>query len=75
MTAQDDLRVRKALQGLEFPADRSTLLSYATTREAAPKTLQALRTVPEQQYDNVQQVLDAVHQEPEGEPEPGGRAR
>lgn len=75
MTAQDDLRVRKALQGLEFPADKSTLVSYATTRASSPKTLQALRTVPERKYQSVTQVIDAVAQEPEGEQQHGGTDR
>lgn len=75
MTDRDDRRVAKALQGVDFPADRPTLIEYAETRDADRKTLQALNTVPNRRYDNVQQVLDAVAQEPEGTDVSGGTER
>lgn len=75
MTDRDDARVAKALQGADFPTDRAQLVSYAETRGADEKTLQALRTLPEGQYGSVQEVTDAVPQEPEGSRHPGGTAR
>lgn len=75
MTDRDDARVAKALQGVDFPADRAGLLSYAGTRGAEEKTLQALRSLPDGQYGSVQEVVDAVLQEPEGSRHPGGTAR
>jgi hypothetical protein len=75
MTDRDEARVRKALQGAGFPADRDTLMAYAKTREAGPKTIQALQAMPNRSYDNVSDVLDAVPQEPEGRDQPGGTAR
>lgn len=75
MTHRDDLRVAKALQGADFPADRGTLLTYAETRGADAETMQALRTVPEQTYGRSQDVIDAVAQEPEGTDQPGGTDR
>jgi hypothetical protein len=75
LTTRDDLRVQKALQGADFPADRSALLSYAETRAADAKTMQALRALPDRQFGNMQEVVDVVPQEPEGAGQPGGVAR
>lgn len=75
MTERDDARVAKALQGAEFPADPETLIEYAETRGASPKTLHALQTVPDRRFGSVSEVLDAVAQEPEGRERPGGTAR
>lgn len=75
MTERDDLRVEKALQGADFPADRATLVNYAQTRGVDSKSLQALQTIPEQIYTSSQHVIDAVAQEPEGQERPGGTAR
>jgi hypothetical protein len=67
MTRRDELRVTKALQGADFPADRAALLDYAQTRVADAETLQALRALPDRRYANLQEVAQAVPQEPEGE--------
>lgn len=74
MTKRDEIRVDKALQGLDFPATREQLVDFATDREADAETLAALRSVPAGDYANKAQVLDAVPQEPEGDA-PGGTAR
>jgi hypothetical protein len=75
MTDRDDARVRKALQGAGFPADRDALMAYAKTRGASPKTIQALHAMPNRSYDNISDAVDAVPQEPEGRDHPGGTAR
>lgn len=75
MTSRDDLRVEKALQGADFPSDQASVLSYAVTRGADDKTLQALRAVPDGRYLSIQEVVDAVPQEPEGRDVPGGTER
>lgn len=74
MTKRDEIRVDKALQGLEFPATREQLVDFATDREADAETLTALRSIPAGHYANKEQVLNAVPQEPEGDA-PGGTAR
>jgi len=74
MTKRDEIRVDKALQGLDFPATREQLIDFATDREADTETLAALRSIPAGDYANKAQVLDAVPQEPEGDA-PGGTAR
>lgn len=75
MTSRDDARIRKALQGADFPAGRSALLDYATTRGADAETLQALRAVPEGRYASVEDVTGAAPQEPEGRETRGGTWR
>lgn len=75
MTDRDDLRAEKALQGADFPSGREDLLSYAQTRDADAKMMQALRTLPDRTYQNMQEVLDHIDQEPEGTDAPGGTAR
>lgn len=75
MTDRDDLRAEKALQGADFPAGRDALLSYAETRGADPKSMQALQTLPEREFQNMQEVLDCIDQEPEGTDRPGGTDR
>lgn len=75
MTTRDDLRAEKALQGADFPATKEELLAYAEQRGADPKSLQALRTLPGGRFDNMDSVVDAVPQEPEGRGVPGGTER
>lgn len=72
MTDRDDKRVAKALQGADFPAERASLVRYAEDRGAERKTLHALRTIPDGRYERMQQVIDAIPQQPEGEQNPGG---
>ena len=75
MTTRDDIRVRKALQGADFPATTGDLLRYAQSRGVDEKSLQALRALPERRFQAVEEVTDAVPQEPEGQDQPGGTER
>lgn len=67
MTDSDERRVTKALQGMEFPAEKADLLSYAETRGAGEKTLRALHSLPEGSYGNSDEVEQAVPQQPDEE--------
>jgi hypothetical protein len=64
MTERDDARVRKALQGADFPAERNDLVAYATDRDVDEKTLVALAALPDGTYDSLDEVVDAVPQRP-----------
>lgn len=75
MTFRDDLRVSKALQGLEFPMNKQGVLEYARAQSADAKTMQALETLPEDTFTSQDELVDAVPQEPEGEHQPGGTQR
>lgn len=70
MTSADDRRVRKALQGMEFPADKDALVDYAAERDEDSRAVQALRALPDGEYENVDQVAHAVPQRP-AEQDPG----
>ncbi len=65
MTDRDELRVKKALQGMSFPADQSQLLDYATDRDADEKTRVALEALPPGSYGSIDEVEHAVPQSPE----------
>lgn len=75
MTYRDDLRISKAIQGAGFPADRDALVDYARSHETDAKTLDTLKTLPDRQYGNKDDIIAAVPQEPEGRHEPGGTDR
>lgn len=75
MTTRDDLRAGKALQGADFPATKDELVAYAERRGADAKSLQALRMLPDRQFGDMDSVMDAVPQEPEGGDVPGGTER
>lgn len=62
MTDADDVRVRKALQGVEYPADKATLVAFAEERETDAKTMRALRALPDGEYTNGDEVEQAVPQ-------------
>jgi uncharacterized protein DUF2795 len=65
MTDRDDARVRKALQGKDFPAERNDLVAYATDRgEIDDATLTALGALPEGDYASVDDVVAAVPHRP-----------
>lgn len=66
MTDRDDLRVRKALQGMAFPAHRTQVISYATDRgERDEKTLAALRALPDRTFSTADDVVISVPQRPD----------
>lgn len=64
MTSADDNRVRKALQGMDFPADKDALVTYAAERDEDSRAIQALRALPNGEYVNVDEVAYAVPQSP-----------
>lgn len=65
MTDADDNRVRKAIQGVDFPAGKAALVNYAEEREADPKTMRALWALPGGDYGSSDEVVKAVPQRPE----------
>jgi hypothetical protein len=75
MTTRDDLRAAKSLQGADFPKTKEEVLHYAQTRSADSKTLEALHALPDREFHSIDDVAEAVPQEPEGTDQPGGTAR
>lgn len=71
MTSADRRRVRKALQGKDFPAQRTELIAYAEERSADEATMQAFYALPEGEYRDTGEVEQAVPQSPaEEDPRP-----
>lgn len=64
VTDRDVLRVKKALQGITFPADQRQLVDYATDRDADAKTRAALEALPPGSYGSIEEVEQAVPQQP-----------
>lgn len=67
MTSADKRRVRKALEGANFPADKAYLFAYAAERSADPKTREALQALPDGRYESIDHVEQCVPQSPEAE--------
>lgn len=65
MTKADDRRVRKALQGADFPASKEELVEYARERGTGARTLLALQGIPAGTYDDSDAVERVVPQSPE----------
>jgi Protein of unknown function (DUF2795) len=60
VTDQDDIRLRKALQGKDFPASRNDLVAYATDRgDADEKVVAVLSALPEGTYTNMDEAIAA----------------
>ena len=75
MTKRDDIRAAKALQGADFPATKEQVLDYAQSHGADSKSLEALHALPDQKFNNIDEEVEAVPQEPEGLDQPGCSAR
>jgi hypothetical protein len=66
LTERDDIRVRKALQGVAFPADRTQVISWVTDRgEGDDRVLTALRALPDRTYANADDVVVSVPRRPD----------
>jgi len=66
MTDRDDIHVRKALQGMAFPADRTQVISYAMDRgERDDKVLTALQALPDRTFSTADDVVISVPQRPD----------
>lgn len=50
----------QALEGIAFPCDRSKLIEYARTNDAASRAIDSLAAIPERQYANMTEVLSEV---------------
>lgn len=64
MTSADQRRVRKALQGKDFPAGVPELLAYARDRGSDNATLEAIRSLPEREYHDAADVENSLPQQP-----------
>lgn len=64
MTDADERRVRKALQGLQFPATKQQMLAYIEERGAERVTDEAVRALPDRTYESADDAQNSVPQRP-----------
>jgi hypothetical protein len=50
----------QALEGLEFPCDRSRLIEYARRQELSPRSLDALQALPDRQFRDRTELFSAL---------------
>lgn len=55
--------MQKALKGIDYPADKQTLLDTARSNGASEEITNALDALPDQQYESPAAVSKAVGQE------------
>ena len=54
------IQIQKFLAGVNYPADRSTLVSTAEKEGAEGEVLDALKNIPDKEYDGPTSVSSAV---------------
>lgn len=54
------IQIQKFLAGVDYPADRSTLVSTAEKEGADKNVLDALKNIPDKEYDGPTAVSSAV---------------
>ena len=57
--------LKSALVGIPLPAEKANLLAYAVRQRAEPQHLDALRSLPDRQYQSLDEVMEElVHVQP-----------
>jgi hypothetical protein len=57
--------LKSALVGIPLPAEKANLLAYAVRQRAEPQHLDALRSLPDRQYESLDEVMEElVHVQP-----------
>lgn len=52
--------LEQALEGIQFPCDRSRLVEYARRNELAPRSLEALEALPDREYRDLSELFSAL---------------
>jgi hypothetical protein len=60
MAQAEFIEVQKALGGIHYPATRDQLIEHAQGKNASPDILDALRDIPDREYDGPNEVSKAV---------------
>jgi uncharacterized protein DUF2795 len=57
--------LKTLLVGVPLPADKAQLLEYAVRQRAEPQAIDALRSLPEREYESLDDVVeDLLHVQP-----------
>ena len=54
------IEIQKALGGMEYPADKDTLVKHAESKGAGDDVLEALRGLPDRSFDGPTGVNEAL---------------
>jgi hypothetical protein len=60
MATLSPIDVQKALKGMDYPAKKDDIVGQAERNGAGDEVLEALRGLPEKQYDGPDQVSEVV---------------
>jgi hypothetical protein len=52
--------VKTLLVGVPLPAEKARLLEYAVQQRAEPQLIAALRTLPDREYESLDEVAEAL---------------
>jgi hypothetical protein len=65
MDARGAAELKTTLQGVTLPAEKPALLEYAVRQHAEPVFLGALRSLPDREYESLDDVVeDLLHMQP-----------
>ena len=65
MDSRAAAELKSTLQGVTLPAEKPALLEYAVQQRAEPVFLSALRSLPEREYESLDEVVeDLLHTQP-----------
>jgi hypothetical protein len=53
-------QLKVLLSGIELPAEKPALLEYAVRQRAEPQLIDALRSLPEGEYDSLDEVAEKL---------------
>lgn len=67
--------LEQALEGMQFPSDRSGVVEYARRHEVAPRSLEALEAIPDREYRDLAELFSALPPKGEAGRRRGGQAR
>lgn len=56
--------LEQALEGMQFPCDRSRLVEYARRNNLSARTLEALEAIPDRQYRDLGELASALPPQP-----------
>jgi hypothetical protein len=62
MDTQAAAELKSTLQGVTLPAGKPVLLEYAVQQRAEPSLLSALRSLPEREYESLDDVVEELLQ-------------
>jgi Protein of unknown function (DUF2795) len=51
----------RTLLGVTLPAEKPALLAYAVGQRAEPALLSALRSLPEREYESLDEIVEELH--------------